>query len=104
MGGSPSTPSPDDSLEKKQLELMQEQTDIAKQEAGTTEQEAEAAANAPKPLPPPPPPTQDVGDLMQAQENARIQAARRTNTARGTLFAGNTGGYKPLGGAKTLLG
>lgn len=81
---------------------MQQQTDIAQQEATSTEAQAKAAATAPQPLPPPPPPTQDTGDIMQAQENARIQAARRTNTARGTLFAGDTGGY--LGGGKTLLG
>ncbi len=97
MGGSPSIPKTDDSDTKKQLELEQEQLDLARQQVSDAEAAAKAAADAPKPLPPPPAPTQDSMDVIQAQEEARLQAARRVNTGRNTLFA-------DLGGAKTLLG
>jgi hypothetical protein len=102
MGGSSSIPKPDNSESDKQLELEQEQLDLAKQQTADAEEAAKAAANAPKPLPPPPPPTQDSMDLVQAQEQARIQAARRVNTGRNTLFADSPSAS--LGGSSTLLG
>lgn len=52
----------------------------------------------------PPPPAQAFGDEVAAKtEEEKRKAARRTNTARNTIFAGETGGQQ-LGGQKTLLG
>ena len=53
----------------------------------------------PKPLLQPPPPVTLSGEAAQAAEDARRKAARRVNSANGTIFAGETGGKK----TKTLL-
>lgn len=60
----------------------------------------------PEALPPPPPPVgESSADAADAAEEARRRALRRTNSARGTLFAGeNSPTKQPLGGQKTLLG
>jgi hypothetical protein len=101
MGGSPDPPKPTDEQQKAerlQRSLMEEQL----KQAQTT------ALKLPKlkPIPPPPPPaTASSADVFAASEEERRRAAKRTNTAKGTLFAGETGGYRSsLGGQKTLLG
>lgn len=53
------------------------------------------------PKPPAPPVVQNSKDVELAAAEARQRALRRTNTGRGTLFAGETGGY---GRKSTLLG
>ena len=59
----------------------------------------------PPPPPAAPPPSQTSSDVLDAEQQARRRARRRTNANRGTLFAGETGGYSPgLGGGDTLLG
>jgi hypothetical protein len=102
MGGSSKPPAQTDEqrkLEEKNAELMELQLAQAKQPLPKIPKL--------KPLPPPPPPaTATSADALAAQEEQRRQAGRRTNTARNTLFAGETGGYRrgALGGAATLLG
>jgi hypothetical protein len=103
MGGSAKAPKESDSArasQKLQDKLMKEQLRQAQMPAKVPE------IKVPKPLPPPPPPAATVsGDVAQAEEDSRRKAGQRTNTARKTLFAGETGGYKgTLGGGKTLLG
>lgn len=95
MGGSASAPKASD--EQKQLEDLQKQ--LLEEQLAAAKKPAEKI-KLPKPLPPPPPPPQVSTDTEAAAEAARQAAARRTNTARKTLFAGETGGYQP----KTLLG
>jgi hypothetical protein len=53
-----------------------------------------------------PSPTASSSDAQDAADEQRRKAMKRTNSARGTLFAGETGGYGggTLGGSKTLLG
>lgn len=81
------------------MKLMEEQLKQAKQPVVMPD------IKPPKPLPPPPPPAGQVsGDVAQAEEDARRAAGRRTNTSRGTILAGETGGYRKLGGGSTLLG
>lgn len=58
----------------------------------------------PPPVLTPPPVSQSSGDQFQAAQEAKRRAAGRTNTGRGTLFGGETGGYKPAAAPKTLLG
>ncbi len=99
MGGSAKTPKTSanqQELEDIQLTLLRKQLDEAENP------KPEKKIEIPKPLPPPPPPAQVSGDTEAAANAARAQAMRRTNTARRTLFAGETGGYRPA--AKTLLG
>lgn len=76
------------------------------------EKQLEQAENAkplkipkpPKILPMAPPVATFSADAAEADQEARRKAGNRMNTARGTLFAGETGGYKgTLGGPKTLL-
>lgn len=63
------------------------------------------AIPVPEPTPPSaPPPSQTSSDVLDAEQEARRAAGRRTNNGSGTLFAGNTGGYRGLGGTRTLLG
>jgi hypothetical protein len=102
MGGSAKQPKTSDNqrkLEEAQLAELERQ-----------KKEAENAKpleipKAPKILPTPPPPSQMSSDAVDAAEEARRKAGQRTNSARGTLFAGETGGYAgALGGKKTLLG
>lgn len=101
MGGSPKPPKQSDSqrhAEEEQAKLLEEQRKQAENPV--------QIPKIPKPLPPPPPPTSSSADVAMAAEDARRKAAKRTNSAKGTLFGGETGGYNPnaLGGAKTLLG
>ena len=80
-------------IQREQLELAKKPLELPKIEQ-------------PKPQPPPPPPAvASSSDVAQAEEDARRKAAQRTNAGRGTLFAGETGGYSgALGGRKSLLG
>lgn len=57
---------------------------------------------APAP-PPPPPPSGSSADVLEAANELKRKAGQRVNSARGTLFAGETGGYHKTGGT-TLLG
>lgn len=104
MGGSKKPPKQSDAAkanEELSTKLMEEQLKQAK-----TPLDIPNIA-PPKPIPPPAPPAMSSSaDVAQAQDSARQAALKRTNSGRGTLFAGETGGYKPgaLGGAKTLLG
>lgn len=101
MGGSPSAPRETDA-QRKSREEQEELLELQKKQA---EQPLDFNLPTFKPLPPPPPPAvQTSSDVVQAEENARRAAARRTNTYRGTIFAGDTGGYQPPVGSRTLLG
>lgn len=97
--GKAKTPKQSDSSresERLQISLLRQQLGDAKKPIVLPK------LDLPKPLPPPPPP-QDSNDVQQASLDARRKAMRRTNAGRGTLFAGETGGYKS-GGRATLLG
>lgn len=99
MGGSAKPSGPTDEQRKNErlsAELMKVQLKQAKTPIELPKIET------PKPVPPPPPPAVESGEVAQKMEEARQKAGRRTNTARGTIFAGETG--QRLGGAKTLLG
>lgn len=104
MGGSAKAPkASDEQVQNDRLsaELMKEQLKQAKKPPVIPD------IKVPPPAPPPPPPpSTSSADAVDAAREARIQASRRLNSAKGTLFAGETGGYKGsgLGGAKTLLG
>lgn len=104
MGGSSKPPKQSDEqreLERLQIELLEKQLEQANEPIKFPE------IKPPKPLPPPPPPAVDSDEIAQKMEDERRKAMRRTNTARNTLFAGETGPYKggsALGGQKTLLG
>jgi hypothetical protein len=102
MGGSPKPPKPTDE-QRKNEEAQRQMLEDQKKQA-----ERQTLFQIPKikPLRPPPPPAiQTSTDVAQAEEDARRMAAKRTNSARGTLFAGETGGYRSsLGGQRTLLG
>lgn len=102
MGGSAKQPKQTDEQRKNerlQRELMEQQLEDAKKPVAVPE------IKLPKPLPPPPPPAvQGSADTLEAAQDARRKAARRTNAGRNTLFAGETGGYTKTGGNKTLLG
>jgi hypothetical protein len=96
---------PQQTSQQKRNERLQESL-LKKQLKQSTEFEfPEMPAPLPV-LPAPPPPTATSADTIEAGRYARKQAGKRTNTGTGTIFAGNTGGYKPagLGGQKTLLG
>ena len=97
MGGSAKPPKQTEAekqMQEQQLALMRQQAEAASKPIQIPKIE--------KPLPPPPPPGQSSADVAQAAEDARRKAARRTSSAKGTLFAGETGGYG--GGSQTLLG
>ena len=100
MGGSPKPPKQSDASkeqERLQTSLLKEQFEAAKK---PTLMPTIAPV---KVTPPPAPPAMEASsDVAEAQAAARRAAGKRTNTAKGTLFAGETGGY--LGGKKTLLG
>ena len=101
MGGSAKPPQESDEqkeMEKLQKELLEEQLRQAKNPLSLPE------FKVPPPPPPPPPPMENSADAVEAEREARAQAARRLNNTRGTLFAGDTGGYRSSTlGAKTLL-
>ena len=102
MGGSSKPPEPSDEqreLERQQMELMELQLKQAQQPIKLPD------IKPPKPLPPPPPPAHESSsEVLQKMEEEKRKAARRTNTARNTIFAGETGGYQKLGGTRNLLG
>lgn len=97
MGGSAKIPKQSDDqrkMERLQQELMETQLEAAQRPMEFPE------VTPPKPpLPPAPPAGQTSADVAQAEQEARRRALRRTNSARNTLFAGETGGRQ-----KTLLG
>lgn len=64
-----------------------------------------ALAHQPPPEPPPPPPRQTTGDTIQAEQDARRQAARRQGLSD-SRRAGATGGFlsRPLGGNDQTVG
>jgi hypothetical protein len=103
MGHSAKAPEVSDEqreMEKLQKELLEEQLRQAKNPLALPEFKV-----PPPPPPPPPPPTESSADAVEAEREARALAARRLNNTRGTLFAGDTGGYRSSTlGAKTLLG
>jgi hypothetical protein len=84
-------------LEALQTEALQQQLDDAKKPVVLPK------IDVPKPLPPPAIP-QNSADAAFAEQQARQRALKRTNAGRGTLFAGETGGFSPTGGSATLLG
>lgn len=96
---------PQQTSQQKRNERLQEQL-LKKQLTASNEFEMPEIPAAPPVLPAPPPPTATSADTIEAGRYARKQAGKRTNSGTGTIFAGNTGGYKPagLGGQKTLLG
>jgi hypothetical protein len=97
MGGTPEPPKPSDEeeeLAEKQEELLEEQIKQAKLQ---NMQLANFKPEALAPLPPPPSPDHTNVEMANAEQEARRAAYRRTNTARNTIFAGETG-------SKTLLG
>lgn len=64
-------------------------------------------APTPSAPPPPPPPSASSADALEAATDAKRKAYGRTNANRGTLFAGETGGFRGgrgTGGGMTLLG
>jgi len=100
MGGSAKAPKQSDEsrrLEKLNTEMLQLQLKQAKNP------QALPKIETPKPLPPPPPPAMESGDAAQKAEEERRKAGRRTNSTRNTLFAGESGGYRPAV-KSTLLG
>lgn len=96
MGGSPKPPKISDverKAQQQQLRLMREQMEAADRPV--------SIPKIPKPIPPPPPPTESSADIEAAMDDQRRKAAKRRNSGSGTLFAGETGGYR---GTQTLLG
>lgn len=95
MGGS-KPPGPSD----QQQEAQALQIKLLKQQL----EDAEKPIELPQlkiPKPPAPPVLQTSKDAEAAALEARQRALSRTNAGRGTLFAGETGNYKPK---STLLG
>lgn len=86
-----------------QLQLLQQQLAASKKPVEMP------AGIAPTPAapPPPPPPSSSSADALEAANDNKRRAFGRTNANRGTLFAGETGGYRGgrgTGGGATLLG
>lgn len=99
MGGKPKTPQKTDEerkAERRAIEIQEEQLQLAKEQA------AKPVPKPPKLLPLSPAPSQSSGDAFQAAQDAKKRALRRTNAGRGTLLAGETGGYGSR--SATLLG
>lgn len=98
MGGSAKPPKQTDEQKRSEAlsyKLMQEQYRQAKNPLPLPE------IKPPPPIPNVAPPAQTIsGEAEQAASAARRAAGNRTNAGKRTLFAGETGGYKP----KTLLG
>lgn len=93
----PSQSSSSKKLEALQMETLQQQLDDAKKPVVLPKIEPV------KPLPPPQIP-QGSADAAAAELEARKRAMSRTNSGRGTLFAGETGFKRgALGGGSTLL-
>ena len=90
--------------ERLQEELMRKQLAASNQPL-----ELPSMAAPPPAPPPPPPPSGTSADVLEAGTDAKRKAFQRTNASRGTLFTGESGGYKATasgntGGQKTLLG
>jgi hypothetical protein len=97
-GKAPSQSSSSKKLEALQMETLQQQLDDAKKPVEIPKIEPV------KPLPPPQIPNSGA-DAAAAEMEARKRALRRTNSGRGTLFAGETGFQRgAMGGGSTLLG
>ena len=94
-GGAPKS---NKKLEALQMKLMQAQL----RQAGQKIEMPTIETPEPAP-PPPPPPSASSADVQEAATDARRQALKRGGY-QSTLFAGETGGYRTLGGNKTLLG
>ena len=95
MGGKASAPKMSDEQRRNEqlsAELMEAQLEAAKNP------EKLKIPKPPKILPTPPPPASTSADAVEAEAEQRRRAAGRINTARGTLFAGESN--KP----RTLLG
>lgn len=82
------------------MQLMQAQLEQAKKGM-----EVPSIAIPPPAPPPPPPPSSSSADVQEAQTDARRTASRRSGI-QSTILAGETGGYKSLGGGSgsTILG
>jgi hypothetical protein len=85
-------------MEQMQMKLLQAQLRQAGQKIEMPHIEV-----PPPPKPPPPPPTSSSVDVQEAATEARRQALRRSGY-RSTLFAGETGGSRMLGGARPIVG
>lgn len=98
---------PQQSSQSKRNERLQEQL-MRQQLASAKNFEMPEIPQAAPLLPAPPPPSATSADTIEAARDMRRQANRRTSAGRSTIFAGETGGYRPtgagLGGQKTLLG
>lgn len=95
-GGGP--PKTNKKMERLQMKLMQAQL----RQAGQKIKMPHIEMPPPAP-PPPPPPSSSSADVQEAATDARRQSLRRSGY-QSTLFAGETGGYKGLGGNQSLLG
>ena len=102
MGGKAKPPKQtDEQLKNEKLtnELLKQQLEDAKKPVVIPDIKIPAPVVTP---PPPPPISGSTSDQFQAAQDAKKKAYGRTNSGRGTLFAGETGGYKAP--TKTLLG
>jgi hypothetical protein len=102
MGGSSKPSGPSDEQRKNERRMME----LQEKQFALASKPIELPNIEPiKPLPPPPPPAQASSqEVAQKAEEAKQKAGRRTNTARNTIFAGETGYKSSLGGSKSLLG
>ncbi len=97
-GSAPKPPKANKKLEQMQMKLMKAQL----RQAGQHIQMPNIEVPPPPPPPPPPPSTSSI-DVEEAATDARRQALKRSGY-QSTLFAGETGGNKGLGGNRPVLG
>jgi hypothetical protein len=95
-GGAPGPTEQDKILKEKQITLLNQQIADAKKGIEFP------SFSLPKAQKPAPLPNTTNQDTEFAATEAKRRAAGRTNSGRGTLLAGETGGYKRMGGS--LLG
>ena len=95
-GGAPRPTAQDKMLKDKQITLLNQQIADAKKGVELPNFSL-PAAQKPAPLP-----STTNQDTEFAATEAKRRASQRTNSGRGTLLAGETGGYKRMGGS--LLG
>lgn len=99
-GGAPAPTKQDKLLKEKQITLLNQQIADAKKGVEFPSFDL-PVAQKPAPLP-----STTNQDTEFAATEAKRRASQRTNSGRGTLLAGETGGYKPrtslLGGAGGL--
>jgi hypothetical protein len=97
---------PQQSKQQRKNELLQERLMTAQLKQSSQPIEFPEIAQPAPALPPPPAPSQTSADVTEAEQQARRTALRRNSPGRKTIFAGETGGYRPsaLGGQKTILG